>query len=210
MSDEAGAPRASGVRERRRDRPRAVHGFGRRVLRAPAGGPLDLPGGRADLQPVQPAAQGRREMRPMRRGPRPEGGRPGRDGEEPPQSVSGTDPASDRLLRKGGAAQSGGRVADPRPGLRGASQRRPPRGEGVNSRPRPEGRPVITERPAGRAVELKSPREIEALKRSGKLAAGLLNAVCAEVRAGVATEDLDDLAARWIKERGAQPAFLNY
>lgn len=80
----------------------------------------------------------------------------------------------------------------------------------MNSRPRPEGRPVITERPAGRAVELKSPREIEALKRSGKLAAGLLNAVCAEVRAGVATEDLDDLAARWIKERGAQPAFLNY
>jgi methionyl aminopeptidase len=59
-------------------------------------------------------------------------------------------------------------------------------------------------------VELKSAKEIDALRVSGRLAARLLNAVCAEVRAGVTTADLDAVGARFIKENGAKPAFLNY
>lgn len=60
------------------------------------------------------------------------------------------------------------------------------------------------------SVELKSDKEMDALKVSGRLAAELLNAVCAEAKADVSTADLDQFAARWIKEHDAKPAFLNY
>ena len=69
-------------------------------------------------------------------------------------------------------------------------------------------KPILS--PAGQRVELKSSKEIEALRVSGKLAAGLLNAVCENVRAGVTTDDLDSIAADWIRGHGAKPAFLNY
>jgi len=59
-------------------------------------------------------------------------------------------------------------------------------------------------------VELKSEQEIERLRTSGRLARELLNAVCKEVKAGVSTEDLDNCAAKWIKQHDAKPAFLNY
>lgn len=59
-------------------------------------------------------------------------------------------------------------------------------------------------------MELKSEKEIAALRISGRLAAELLNAVCAEIKVGVETRDLDQLATRWIKEHDAKPAFLNY
>ncbi len=60
------------------------------------------------------------------------------------------------------------------------------------------------------SVELKSDKEMDALKVSGRLAAELLNAVCAEVKPDVSTADLDRIAAQWIKEHDAKPAFLNY
>ncbi len=61
-----------------------------------------------------------------------------------------------------------------------------------------------------RATELKSDKEIDALRAAGKLAAGLLNAVCKEVRVGVATDFLDQVGADFIKSHGAKPAFLGY
>ena len=62
----------------------------------------------------------------------------------------------------------------------------------------------------GHRVELKSPKEIDALRISGKLAAQLLNAVCEHAKAGVTTDDLDAAAADWIRRSGAKPSFLNY
>jgi methionyl aminopeptidase len=59
-------------------------------------------------------------------------------------------------------------------------------------------------------VELKSDKEIEALRISGRLAAQLLNVVCAQAKPGISTAELDQIAARWIKEHDAKPAFLNY
>lgn len=59
-------------------------------------------------------------------------------------------------------------------------------------------------------MELKSEREIDALRISGHLAAGLLNAVCDQVKPGITTEELDAVAVRWLKEHDAKPAFLNY
>ncbi len=59
-------------------------------------------------------------------------------------------------------------------------------------------------------MELKSDKEIESLRISGRLAAELLNAVCAKAEAGITTKELDIVAAQWIKEHDARPAFLNY
>jgi len=61
-----------------------------------------------------------------------------------------------------------------------------------------------------RSVELKSEKEIDALRISGRLAAKLLDAICVQAKAGLTTADLDHFAAKWIKEHDAKPAFLNY
>lgn len=60
------------------------------------------------------------------------------------------------------------------------------------------------------SVEIKSDQEVQSLKISGRLAAQLLNFICAEVKPGISTAELDQCAARWIKEHDAKPAFLNY
>lgn len=59
-------------------------------------------------------------------------------------------------------------------------------------------------------MELKSEKEIQSLRLAGRFAAQLLDAVCAQAKAGLTTGDLDSFAAKWIKEHGAAPAFLNY
>ncbi|OGR85421.1 MAG: type I methionyl aminopeptidase [Elusimicrobia bacterium RIFCSPLOWO2_01_FULL_54_10] len=61
-----------------------------------------------------------------------------------------------------------------------------------------------------RRVELKSEKEIAALRAAGKLAAGLLNEVCAQVRPGITTDELDKVGAEFIRKNGAKPAFLGY
>ena len=63
---------------------------------------------------------------------------------------------------------------------------------------------------AERRVELKSAKEIAALKAAGRLAGRLLDAVCKEVRPGVTTDELDRMSADFIKRNGAKPAFLGY
>lgn len=60
------------------------------------------------------------------------------------------------------------------------------------------------------SIELKSEKEINGLKISGRMAAELLKAVCEQARVGVTTEDLDYVASKWIKEHGAKSAFLKY
>ncbi len=59
-------------------------------------------------------------------------------------------------------------------------------------------------------IELKSPREIELLRRSGQVAAEILMALKRRVAAGMATRDIDVLAEKMMRERGATPSFLNY
>ncbi len=59
-------------------------------------------------------------------------------------------------------------------------------------------------------IELKSPQEIELMRKAGRVVAGLLQHVVERVQSGVKTQVLDDAAAAYIKAQGAQPAFLGY
>lgn len=56
-------------------------------------------------------------------------------------------------------------------------------------------------------VTLKSPREIEIMARSGRIAAETLEQVAALVRPGATTEELDQAAERYIRSQGAKPSF---
>src|SRR5688572_1728656 len=59
-------------------------------------------------------------------------------------------------------------------------------------------------------IELKSPREIDLLRKAGRLAARILMDLKQAVVPGMTTRDIDALAARAMKENGAVPSFLNY
>jgi len=59
-------------------------------------------------------------------------------------------------------------------------------------------------------IELKSPGELESMRRAGRIVAGLLQHVAALVKPGVRTKDLDQASADYLKSSGAQPAFLGY
>ena len=54
------------------------------------------------------------------------------------------------------------------------------------------------------AVELKSAPEIDRMRRAGRVVAEILDALEAAVAPGVTTWELDQLAERLIKEKGAQ------
>ena len=60
------------------------------------------------------------------------------------------------------------------------------------------------------AVELKSAPEIDRMRRAGRVVAEILDALEAAVAPGVTTWDLDQLAERLIKEKGAKSAFKGY
>ncbi len=59
-------------------------------------------------------------------------------------------------------------------------------------------------------AKLKTAEEIEALRESGKRLGSILQAVKAEIKAGVTTGYLDEVAERLIREGGDTPPFLNY
>ena len=59
-------------------------------------------------------------------------------------------------------------------------------------------------------IELKSPREIDLLRKAGHVAAEILMDLKRSVAAGMTTQDVDALAARMMRERGVKPAFLHY
>ncbi|MEP7060716.1 MAG: type I methionyl aminopeptidase [Actinomycetota bacterium] len=56
----------------------------------------------------------------------------------------------------------------------------------------------------------KSSEELEKMRRAGRIVAGTINAVLAQVGPGRTTEDLDQVAAAYIHEQGAIPSFLGY
>jgi methionyl aminopeptidase len=59
-------------------------------------------------------------------------------------------------------------------------------------------------------ILLKTPEQIEGIKRACKLAARILDAICEKAREGVATNELDAFAVLLHKEAGARAAPLHY
>lgn len=59
-------------------------------------------------------------------------------------------------------------------------------------------------------VKIYSPSEIQGIALSGKILSGVLRALRKEACEGKSLRDLDALAYRLIKEKGAEPAFLGY
>jgi methionyl aminopeptidase len=59
-------------------------------------------------------------------------------------------------------------------------------------------------------IFLKTPEEIEIMKEAGKRLAEVLDILKNETKEGIETKYLDNLAYKLIKERSAEPAFLNY
>jgi methionyl aminopeptidase len=60
------------------------------------------------------------------------------------------------------------------------------------------------------AVELKNAGEIDRMRAAGRIVAEILDALEAKVAPGVSTWELDQLAERLIREKGARPAFKGY
>ncbi len=63
---------------------------------------------------------------------------------------------------------------------------------------------------SARRVELKSPSDLEKMRRAGRIAGEALQEVGRLVRPGVTTKDLDQAAERLIRKAGALPTFLGY
>jgi methionyl aminopeptidase len=59
-------------------------------------------------------------------------------------------------------------------------------------------------------VSLKSPREIELMRRSGKITARVLTELMKIARAGMTTGELDEIAEREIRDAGGIPTFKGY
>ena len=59
-------------------------------------------------------------------------------------------------------------------------------------------------------IELKTPEEIERMRRAGRVVAGLLAHLADVVRPGMKTKELDDKAMTFLEREGAKPAFLGY
>lgn len=59
-------------------------------------------------------------------------------------------------------------------------------------------------------IELKSPREVELLRKAGRSTADILLVLKSRVVPGMTTRDIDTLAARLIRNAGGVPSFLNY
>ena len=59
-------------------------------------------------------------------------------------------------------------------------------------------------------IELKSAGEIDIMRRAGRVVGGLLEHLTGLVRPGIATKALDGAARTYLRESGAEPAFLGY
>ena len=59
-------------------------------------------------------------------------------------------------------------------------------------------------------IVLKSKREIEFIRDAGRISAQALALVGQNVKAGITTKELDDLARKFIEKSGAVPSFLGY
>src|SRR5665648_57489 len=56
----------------------------------------------------------------------------------------------------------------------------------------------------------KSPAEIEAIARAGRIVRGCLDMLCERARPGVSTRELDRLAEEYIRGHGGVPTFKGY
>jgi methionyl aminopeptidase len=59
-------------------------------------------------------------------------------------------------------------------------------------------------------IPIKSPKEIDRMRVAGKLASEILQKLIAEVKPGVTTKEIDDLARDLIAENDSRSAFLGY
>lgn len=59
-------------------------------------------------------------------------------------------------------------------------------------------------------VEIKTPKELDAMREAGRVVARALAAVRERAAAGVSLRELDETAAKAIAEAGAEPLFLGY
>lgn len=59
-------------------------------------------------------------------------------------------------------------------------------------------------------ITIKSPREIEIMRRSGKITAKTLTTLMASAKAGMTTRDLDRIADESIRSMGGVPTFIGY
>lgn len=59
-------------------------------------------------------------------------------------------------------------------------------------------------------INLKSPREIEKIRRSGEITSATLALLIQTAKPGMTTRELDEIAERSIRERGGTPTFMGY
>lgn len=59
-------------------------------------------------------------------------------------------------------------------------------------------------------IPVKTPAELDRMRASNRIAADVLRAIMAQVRPGVTTRELEELAVEEITRRGARSAFLGY
>lgn len=59
-------------------------------------------------------------------------------------------------------------------------------------------------------IPIKTPEEIEKMRRAGECAGHILNALVARIAPGVTTGEIDQAAARLMEEAGVRSAFLGY
>jgi len=60
------------------------------------------------------------------------------------------------------------------------------------------------------AVTIKRPAEVDRMREAGAVLADILDVLHAELQPGVTTGELDEIAARMIRDAGAVPSFLGY
>jgi methionyl aminopeptidase len=60
------------------------------------------------------------------------------------------------------------------------------------------------------AITIKRPAEVERMREAGAVLADILDVLHAELRPGLTTGELDEIAARMIRDAGAVPSFLGY
>jgi methionyl aminopeptidase len=59
-------------------------------------------------------------------------------------------------------------------------------------------------------IEIKSPREIDAMRRSGRIVGTVLRILSERIRPGMKTKELDVIAEKEMKKLGAESSFLGY
>ena len=59
-------------------------------------------------------------------------------------------------------------------------------------------------------IPIKSPKEIERMRVSGRVASSILQQLADSVAPGVSTKEIDDLAADLMAQNDCKSAFLNY